>query len=137
MAADSAPTESSAVQHESIPRAAYPIAAHHLLEMTTSIRGLDLLRCDLAFGSLCHSMGLTEGITREHPHLSDLRFGFGVYQPDEVLLASSFVLRHQSWRRLLVSTALVANWAGEHDYDAVDPHEGLERAADVLKGLSP
>ncbi|GJC88105.1 hypothetical protein ColLi_10943 [Colletotrichum liriopes] len=101
------------------------------------MKGLEVLRCDLASGSLRHSKGLTERITREHPGLKELRFDFGVYQPDEVLLASPSLPRHQSLRRLLVSTILVANGAGEHGENQVNSHEGLERAVNAFKTLFP
>ncbi|GJC90039.1 hypothetical protein ColLi_12877 [Colletotrichum liriopes] len=130
-------TELIIVQRESISRAEFPLAADHLLEITTAMKGLEVLRCDLASGSLRHSKGLTERITREHPGLKELHFGFGVYQPYEALLASSSLPRHQSLRRLLVSTMLVANGAGEHGDNQVDSHEGLERAANAFKTLFP
>ncbi|KAK2022213.1 hypothetical protein LX32DRAFT_698838 [Colletotrichum zoysiae] len=115
--------------------AAFPLSAEHLLETTASMQGLKLLRCDLASGSLHDAKGLTERIAREHPKPEELRFGFGVHQPDEVLLA--FLPRHQSMRRLLVREVHAANRGGEHGADHISYLEGLDRAADAFKALFP
>ncbi|KAK2024539.1 hypothetical protein LX32DRAFT_697106 [Colletotrichum zoysiae] len=129
-------TELVITQRPTIVRATFPLAAEHLLEMTASMRGLELLRCDLASGSLHNAKGLTERIACEHPRLKELRFGFGIYQPDESLLASAFLPRHQSMRRLLVSKVLAVNKGVEH-VDPVVSLEHLDRAADAFKSLFP
>ncbi|KDN61740.1 hypothetical protein CSUB01_10813 [Colletotrichum sublineola] len=79
--------------------------------------------------SLHNAKGVTERIAREHPKLKELRFRFGVHQPDEVLLAASFLPRRQSMRSLLVSEVVTENGEGGHDVDHVGSHKGLDRAA--------
>lgn len=135
-------TELSIVQHESGSRAAFPLTADHLLEMTALMKGLESLRCDLASGSLGRCKGLTERMTGEHANLAELRFGFGVYLPNKPLISgSSSPPRHHALRRLFVSTTLAASRTGEHDGDgdenAVGSLEEMERAADAFKTLFP
>ncbi|KAK1958638.1 hypothetical protein LY78DRAFT_369816 [Colletotrichum sublineola] len=76
-------TELIIIQRKTIARAPFPLSAEHLLEVTTSMRGLKLLRCDLTSGFLHNAKGLTERIACKHPELKELRFGFDIHQPDE------------------------------------------------------
>ncbi|TIC97264.1 hypothetical protein CH35J_006547 [Colletotrichum higginsianum] len=129
--------ELNLVQHEAVSRAAFRLTADHLLDMTTLMKGLESLRYDLVSGSLGQCKGLTERITGKHPNLKELRFGFGVYLSDEILLASSSSPRNQSLRRLFVSTTLAANETGEHDDGVVGSYAKSEQAANAFKTLFP